>query len=81
MSDTPKTDERTYSADCLGKTPVVNADWAKLLERENAALRADLDWLDKHLDSFACQQLFGEEQDVGKLREMIAKERKLEEKL
>jgi len=58
--------------------------WAKRhideLERENAALRADLDWLDKHLDSFACQQLFGEEQDIGKLREMIAKERKLEEK-
>jgi hypothetical protein len=51
------------------------------LERENAALRADLDWLDKNLDSFACQQLFGEEQDIGKLREMIAKERKLEEKL
>jgi hypothetical protein len=39
VSDTPQTDERTYSADCLGKTLVVNADWAKLLERENAALK------------------------------------------
>ena len=63
---------------------VQECEWLKLeianLKTENAALRADLDWLDKHLDSFACQQLFGEEQDIGKLREMIAKERKLEEK-
>jgi hypothetical protein len=42
MSDTPQTDERTYPADCLGKTPVVNADWAKLLERENAALKVQI---------------------------------------
>lgn len=42
MSDTPKTDERTYPADCLGKTPVVNADWAKLLERENAELKVQI---------------------------------------
>jgi hypothetical protein len=39
VSDTQQTDQRTYSANCLGKTLVVNADWAKLLERENAALR------------------------------------------
>lgn len=48
MSDTPLTDERSYPADCLGKTLVVNAEWARELERENAALRADkerLDWL------------------------------------
>ncbi len=48
MSDTPLTDERSYPADCLGKTLVVNAEWAQELERENAALRADkerLDWL------------------------------------
>lgn len=31
---TPRTDQRTYSADCLGKTAVCNADWAKLLEQE-----------------------------------------------
>jgi hypothetical protein len=36
---TPLTDERTYEADCLGKTLVVNAEWARELERENAALR------------------------------------------
>ena len=34
MSDTPRTDECTYPADCLGKTLVVNADLAKSLERE-----------------------------------------------
>ncbi len=43
MSDTPRTDERTYPADCLGKTLVVNADWARELERENAALREMID--------------------------------------
>ncbi len=43
MSDTPRTDERTYPADCLGKTLVVNAEWAKQLERENAALRENVD--------------------------------------
>jgi hypothetical protein len=45
VSDTPQTDERTYSADCLGKTLVVNADWAQLLERENAALATMVDIL------------------------------------
>ena len=39
MSDTPRTKERTYPADCLGKTPVVHAEWAEELERENATLR------------------------------------------
>ena len=34
MSDTPRTDECTYPADCLGKTLVVNVDLAKCLERE-----------------------------------------------
>jgi hypothetical protein len=43
VSDTPRTDERTYPADCLGKTLVVNAEWAKQLERENAALRENVD--------------------------------------
>jgi hypothetical protein len=43
VSDTPRTDERTYPADCLGKTLVVNADWARELERENAALREMID--------------------------------------
>ena len=38
MSDTPKTDERTYSACNLGSIPVVHADFARQLERENAAL-------------------------------------------
>jgi hypothetical protein len=43
VSDTPRTDERTYPADCLGKTLVVNADWARELERENAGLREKVD--------------------------------------
>jgi len=43
VSDTPRTDERIYPADCLGKTLVVNAEWAKQLERENAALREKVD--------------------------------------
>ncbi len=46
MNKTPRTNERTYPADCLGKTLVVNAEWAQELERENAALRAALTpWL------------------------------------
>jgi hypothetical protein len=42
-TDTPCTDERTYPADCLGNTLVVNADWAREIERENAALREKVD--------------------------------------
>ena len=45
MSNTPLSDERAYPADCLGKTLVVHAEWARALERENAALRAALNSL------------------------------------
>lgn len=34
MSTTPRTDEATYPADCLGKTLVVNRDCAAALETE-----------------------------------------------
>jgi hypothetical protein len=37
MSDTPRTDQATYPADCLGRTLVVNRDCAAALERELAA--------------------------------------------
>jgi hypothetical protein len=37
MSDTPRTDEATYPADCLGKTLVVNKACAEALETELAA--------------------------------------------
>jgi hypothetical protein len=37
MSDTPRTDEATYPADCLGKTLVVNRACAAALETELAA--------------------------------------------
>jgi hypothetical protein len=43
VNKTPRTNERTYPADCLGKTLVVNAEWAQELERENAALREQID--------------------------------------
>ena len=49
------TDERTYPADAMGKTLVVHAEWAKQLERENAALRADKELMDK-FDSFISTQ-------------------------
>ena len=39
---TPRTDEATYPADCLGKTLVVNRDCAAALETELAQLRAEL---------------------------------------
>ena len=59
MSDTPRTDEATYPADCLGKTLVVNRDCAAALETELAAKdkeadTARLDWLlqDTELDLF-----------------------------
>jgi hypothetical protein len=42
-TDTPCTDERTYPANCLGKTMVVNAEWARQLERENQLLRDELE--------------------------------------
>ena len=42
-TDTPCTDERTYPANCLGKTMVVNAEWPRQLERENQLLRDELE--------------------------------------
>ena len=39
---TPRTDEATYPADCLGKTLVTNRDCARAMERELDALRAEL---------------------------------------
>ena len=43
---TPRTDAATYRADCLGATLVTNRDLARTLERELAADRARLDWLE-----------------------------------
>ena len=40
QNPTPRTDEATYPADCLGKTLVVNRDCAAALETELAQLRA-----------------------------------------
>jgi hypothetical protein len=40
MSTTPRTDEATYPADCLGKTLVVNRNCAAALETELTRLRA-----------------------------------------
>jgi hypothetical protein len=59
MSDTPRTDEATYPADCLGKTLVVNRACAAALERELAAKNAEIarlreslhDWTGKQEDS------------------------------
>ena len=42
QNPTPRTDEATYPADCLGKTLVVNRDCAAALETELAQLRAEL---------------------------------------
>lgn len=38
---TPRTDEATYRADCLGKTLVVNRNCAAALETELAAVQAE----------------------------------------
>jgi hypothetical protein len=43
MSTTPRTDEATYPADCLGKTLVVNRNCAVALETELAHLRAEVE--------------------------------------
>lgn len=49
MSDTPRTDNSVLDTDWLGtRVELVNADFARKLERENAALRKDkdrFDWL------------------------------------
>ena len=42
QNPTPRTDEATYPADCLGKTLVVNRDCAAALETELTKLRADI---------------------------------------
>jgi hypothetical protein len=39
MSTTPRTDEATYPADCLGKTLVVNRNCAAALKTELAAMQ------------------------------------------
>lgn len=72
-TDTPCTDERTYPADCLGNTLVVNADWARELERESADLRAKLARLDG-LTNWVCScggtDCKGQEENAA-LREQI----------
>jgi hypothetical protein len=43
MSDTPRTDKEVHIAwECFAPTKYVPADFARLLERENAALRERL---------------------------------------
>ena len=42
MSDTPRTDQRAFKAAFLPPEAIVTADFARELERELAALRADL---------------------------------------
>jgi len=52
MSDTPRTDAAAIRCAC--STYVVPSEFARELERENAALRADkdrLDWLESRLNS------------------------------
>jgi hypothetical protein len=51
MSTTPRTDEATYPADCLGKTLVVNRNCAAALETELAAAKkriADCEFVMAH---------------------------------
>jgi hypothetical protein len=48
--NTPRTDEATYPADCLGKTLVVNRDCAAALETELAAANKEIERFDSNLD-------------------------------
>ena len=78
---TPLTDERTYSADCLGKTLVVNAEWARVLERENAELHDALKigelphpmWSKDDL-CFQYQQALAERDEETKMRKELERE-------
>ena len=78
---TPLTDERTYSADCLGKTLVVNAEWARVLERENAALHDALKigelphpmWSKDDL-CFQYQQALAERDEETEMRKELERE-------
>ena len=50
MSDTPRTESAKSEHDFLKSSDLVKAEFARQLERENAALREDkerLDWLGK----------------------------------
>ena len=53
MSDTPtpRTDEATYPADCLGKTLVVNRACAAALETELAAAKKKIAYLYTEVDN------------------------------
>ena len=48
---TPRTDEATYFADCLGKTLVVNRACAAALETELAAANKEIERFDSNLDA------------------------------
>jgi hypothetical protein len=53
MSDTPRTNGNSFSADKFGDAEVVPADFARTLERENAQLRKEREQLDESLDELS----------------------------
>jgi len=63
---TPRTDQCTYPADCLGKTPVTNADLPRTLERELAAALAALRLCREQLHGYATVFL-GDQRDEAAL--------------
>lgn len=61
MNDTPRTDSEVFLLFKTGEDEGVTAEFARKLERENAALRAEIDSLKSALEALAISSMNREE--------------------